>query len=189
MLNKCIWFRRLKEFFLFRHSKDMYLIKIDQFYYQLTITILYSQFMDSLFYKSILRSIIMFIVTLSYEDLFHAIIGLIYYILLSFSIYFIWNFDCKNIKNLAIIHLLLLLSYIIYGVFLIVHLKRSPIDFTALVLTRDTYCELILFIIRCLTLIFSITILVSFIKSFSKNRIFMIKLNDEIRTKNLISSE
>jgi hypothetical protein len=187
-LNINIWYKKFKEFFLFQHSNDVYLIKLDQFYYQLGTTILYSQFMDSLFHKSILRSLIMFVITLSTEDLFQTIFGLIYFIVLSFTIYFIWNYDCKNIKILVIIHLFLLISYMINGSFLIFYLKQSPVDFSALVLTRDTYCEFILFFIRCLTLIFSITILISLIKTLSRNSIFMIKLNDEIQTKNLTLS-
>ena len=157
-----------------------YLINKDQFYYQLIITIINASFMDSLFYNNILRSLIMFAFSLAYEELFQTLIGSICYIISTYTVYTIWNYEKLNAKFLVAIHSVLLVFYINYGFFLIIYLQRSPIDFSAIVLTRDIYCEFILFIIRCLSLLISTILLITLVRSFCENSIMKLKFKDEV---------
>ncbi len=107
---------------------------------------------------------------MAYEELILACIGISYYSVWAYTIYLIWNNDVKNIHFLVAIHILILGCYATYGIFMIAFLDRSPNDFATLILTRDTFCESLLFLIRCLTLVFATLVLFAYIRSYSSIR-------------------
>ena len=192
-MGNFIWLKKINPFYVSKKTSQnetvktnenlntIYLIRLDIFYNQLTITILYASFMDSLFYKSTLRSFVMFAVSMAYEELILACIGISYYIVLAYTIYLIWNNDVKNIHFLVAIHILILGCYATYGIFMIAFLDRSPNDFATLILTRDTFCESSLFLIRCLTLVFAILVLFAYIRSYSSKNVITVNLREQIK--------
>ena len=183
MGEKYGWLKKMNPFYAKKNHNlnNVFLLRLDLFYYQLAITILYASFMDSLFYKSTLRSCIMFAFSLAHEELVLVCIGISYYCLLSFTIYAIWNYDSKSLQCLIAIHSALFACYTIYGIYMITFLDRSPVDFATLVLTRDFYCESLLFTMRCLTILITILLLIAYLRSYGKNNLVIVYFKDKIQ--------